>query len=298
MNKYSIKVPSKKTKRLRKGYKKIKIPPPAMMKNQWYFMADICNIPLVQFQATACSFDHFYISTSAMSTNVTIHTLNTSLIQNRDFKNYTNGYYARTEGTQKVYLYASQVDNINQLTYKNIIYLGNTKLRERGIDQDHSGEGDAYKLTEQKNWGNPFHPDYITNHVQVYQSTIAPQNIKNHATPLEFTKVNITRPLRYNPHVDPGKTRDNLNQCYFLTNTGTGHGWDPPSKQELINEGLPLYILLFGFEDWQKKQGTIHHIDTEYQLVIKSHTTTPTQDIIVPLDDTFIHGNSPFETEF
>lgn len=297
MNKYSIKVPSKKTKRLRKGYKKIKIPPPALMKNQWYFMADICNIPLVQFQTVACSFDHFYIATNAMSTNVTIHTLNTTLIQNRDFRNYTNGYYARTEGTQKVYLYASTVENINEITANNVIFLGNTKYRVQGVDKEHSGQS-AYDITQPENWGNPFHPHYITNHIQVYQSTIPPTEIKTQKTPFPFTKVDITRTLRYNPHSDPGKTRDNLNQCYFLTNTGTGHGWDPPSKAELINEGLPLYILLFGFEDWQKKQGTIHRIDTDYQLVIRSHTTTPTQDIIVPLDDTFIHGNSPFEEEF
>ena len=50
-----------------------------------------------------------------MSTNVSIYTLNTSLIQNRDFKDYTNGYYAKTEGARKVYLYASQVEQPAQI---------------------------------------------------------------------------------------------------------------------------------------------------------------------------------------
>nr|UGV34791.1 MAG: ORF1 [TTV-like mini virus] len=297
MNKYSIKVPSKKTKRLRRGYKKIKISPPAMMRNQWYFMADICNIPLVQFQTVACSFDHYYIATNSMSTNVSIHTLNTTLLQNRDFKNYTTGYYARTEGTRKVYLYASQIENQNEITPEDIVYLGNTKLREPGVDKKNSHASD-YDLTNPKWWGNPFHPDYITNHVQVYQSFDSPTQIKTKTKPLELTKVNITRTLRYNPKKDPGKAQDILNKSYFLTNEGTGHGWDPPSKEELINEGFPLYILLFGFEDWQKKLGTIHHIDTSYMLVLNTHTTTPTQDFIVPLDDSFIHGNSPFEENF
>lgn len=222
-----------------------------MMRNQWYFMADICNIPLVQFQTVACSFDHYYIATNSMSTNVSIHTLNTTLLQNRDFKNYTTGYYARTEGTRKVYLYASQIENQNEITPEDIVYLGNTKLREPGVDKKNSHASD-YDLTNSKWWGNPFHPDYITNHVQVYQSFDSPTQIKTKTKPLELTKVNITRTLRYNPKKDPGKAQDILNKSYFLTNEGTGHGWDPPSKAELINEGFPLYILLFGFEDWQK----------------------------------------------
>nr|UGV34829.1 MAG: ORF1 [TTV-like mini virus] len=295
LNKYSIKVPSKRTKKLRKGYKKVRIAPPAMMKNQWYFMADICNIPLVQFQATACSFDHYYINTQAMSTNVSIVTLNTSLIQNRNFKGYEQGYYAKRSGTVTTYLYASQQQGAaGSIEPNTLIYLGNTKYYEEGTPK---GQNTNYNPNDSKNWGNPFHAHYITGHIQVYQSNETFQSLLSKTKPLPITEVSLTRTLRYNPAKDPGQAQHIQNQTYFLSNTGSGHGWDPPSKEELVNTGFPLYINLFGFEDWQKKLGTIHHIDESYMLVIKTHTTTPVQDYIVPLDDKFLHGESPFEEQ-
>lgn len=295
MNKYSIKVPSRKIKKLKRGYKKIRINPPALMKNQWYFMADICNIPLVQFQATACSFENYYIDTQNMSTNVTITTLNTTLFQNRDFKNYTNGYYARQTGTIKVYLYASASANpITNIDPKTLIYLGNTKYYEVGQPK---GQDNNYDPNDKKNWGNPFHAHYLQGDIRTFQSEKTFSQLLNMSMPLPIQEVFFTRELRYNPQKDPGQAQDILNKCYFLTNEGSGHGWDPPSKPELVNEGFPLYINLYGFEDYQKKQGTIHHIDTSYMLVINSHTTTPVQDYIVPLDYNFLHGHSPYEDQ-
>nr|UPW35051.1 ORF1 [Torque teno mini virus 4] len=295
MNKYSVKIPSKRTKQLKKGYKKIRISPPSMMQNKWYFTADIANIPLVQIQTVACSFDHYYISSWAMSTNITIRTLNTTLIQNRQFKEYQGGYYCRTQGTLKVYLYASaSEENAANIPINTLIFLGRTKYYEEGTPKGHLS---SYDVNNERFWGNPFHPHYLTGSIKVYQSTktFAEQMASSTQKALDLTEVQLVRYLRYNPAKDPGKLTDQLNTVYFLSNTGSGHGWDPPSKQELIHEGFPLYILLFGFEDYQKKLATIHHIDENYMMVIKTHTTTPTQNIIVPLDEKFIEGMSPFE---
>ncbi len=53
---------------------KIHIKPPPTMKKQWYFQHDLANTPLLMTQIAATSFDQYYISQGAESTNITINT--------------------------------------------------------------------------------------------------------------------------------------------------------------------------------------------------------------------------------
>ncbi len=61
------------------------IPPPTQMKNQWYFQKDMSKIPLFMLRTSAFSFDNYYVGSRQTSTNITIHTLNYQIIQNRKF---------------------------------------------------------------------------------------------------------------------------------------------------------------------------------------------------------------------
>lgn len=292
MNKHTIKVPSKQTQKRKKPYITVKIDPPSIMQNKWYFAADITNIPLLQTQAVAASFDHYYISPWNMSTNITIHSLNTSLIQNRDFKNWTTGYYCQTIGTQKIYLYASHEESEpSKIKSETLIYLGNTKYNTPGVSKRDSHDAE-YKASKNQYWGNPFHTDYLNESVKVYQSPINFATQLSSTTAQQLTEITgLVRSLRYNPYKDDGSH----NQCYFLSNMQAAHGWPDPGKEELIGQGFPLYILMFGFEDYIKKLKILLRIDEDYMLVIRTNTTTPTQDIIVPIDYDFIIGHSPFE---
>ena len=97
------------------------------MKNQWYFQSTLANIPLFMLRTSAASLDHWFIGTRDKSTNITILTLNTSVIFHRNWDKGTQPYYANVVGTQKVWLYATDQSAspiFNEIKLKNLIFLG------------------------------------------------------------------------------------------------------------------------------------------------------------------------------
>lgn len=83
-NKYII--PSTKTRNRKKPYTIIHINPPPQLQNKWYFQKDIREIPLLTIHAAAASLQQYYISTQSDNNNITITSINTSFITNRDFR--------------------------------------------------------------------------------------------------------------------------------------------------------------------------------------------------------------------
>ncbi len=78
---------------------------------------------------------------------------------------------------------------------------------------------------------------------------MADQNLTN--TSNQFTK--LSQPLlikcRYNPMRDKGYN----NSIYLVSNlTDTQTGWEKPGDINLITEGYPLWLLPWGWLDWQK----------------------------------------------
>lgn len=99
-----------------------------------------------------------------------------------------------------------------------------------------------------------------------------------------------------NQNIDNGSS----NRAYILENYKPQHGWDPPTDTKLILEGFPLYILLYGYLDFQKQLHRLPNIDTNTILCINTsqlHGPPTTQPAYVPLGDDFIRGKSPFEQE-
>nr|UGV35109.1 MAG: ORF1 [TTV-like mini virus] len=324
MLKNSVLIPSKETKRLRKGYKKIIIRPPEIMTNKWYFQQKIANIPLLITHCTAASFDNYYIDSNNLSTNVTIQCLNSQLIQNRNFG--TNAPYPiRVLGTQDIWLIASDdvlITETDQPTYMSLTLLADAKNYTEGHSYN-SAQTQATPLRP-KDWktyceniaqymGNPFHENYLnydkTHHITLfqYQGTIQTLFDKTkHVT--TSTKVDSTIPLtkiiapllipcRYNPNTDNGST----NITYILPNNKGQHGWDPPQDKRFELSGFPLYINLFGYLDFQKKQHLMHNIDTTAIVVIQSTAIHPIYDTqlkyFIPLSYDFTLGHSPFESD-
>lgn len=307
MNKHSIVVPSKKTKPRKKPYIKLKIKPTNQLENKWYFQKDLANTPLIMTRATALSLDSYYIPYTSLSTNITINYLNTDLIQNTYFTTTaSSGYNCKGEGTNQVWLYASDSENnSNNIPLKSIIFLGNTKTNTpgRSPEQAHKQQVDDARqhLGNKANWGNPFWTDYLKGNIKVYQSkcTIATMmtnfnKIDDTTSKIQqfgFTEVQLVYQIRYNPMRDTGSK----NACYFKPNYTDKNHWEPPEKQEHINQGLPLWLLLFGYPDFMKKTKELIRIDDEQTLVLQTDLTTPPKKPIVILNDSFIEGKSPFE---
>lgn len=322
----TILVPSTKTKRLRKGYKKVIIKPPEIMTNKWFFQQKIATIPLLTTHTTAASFQHYYINTNSVSNNVTIHSLNTSLIQNREFSK-TSAYPIRYQGTQKVWLWASDHSGTEETQPKlqTLTLLAYTKSNKPGYSYEQ-----AKKLPGQQNlmykdyvkniaqWmGNPFHTDYLNEHSHehytLYQSLgnyldiLIPEgktsdtldNSDAVKTAKDLTQIHnpLIIPCRYNPNTDKGDT----NNTYLLKNYQAEWGWDPYNDKRLELSGFPLWINWWGFLDFQKHQHILTNIDTSTIFVTKSSQLHPIYDaqlpVIVPLCTDFINGKSPYEPD-
>lgn len=292
----AIIIPSTKTYKRKKPYRQIWVPPPSQLENKWYFQQDIAKTPLLMTRVSSMSLQQFYIHPNSINTNMTIHTLNVELFQNRQFMDATD-YHVKGTGTEKVYLYASrQSTNLSALDKKQLIPLTNTVFYKEGQSQSETGETIAnWKTTWSKYAGNPFHANYLQKEIKVYQIKAPPATVFNNMseTQTTFSEVDITKSIRYNPYSDLGNT----NQCYFKSNKKDEMNWLPPDNTELTNEGLPFWLLLWGFTDWHQKIKKHLHLQTDYILTLTHITTGIHKEFLVPLSDSFMNGRSPYQDE-
>nr|UJI58611.1 ORF1 [Anelloviridae sp.] len=313
LKKNKITVPSRKTQLRKKPYKVKYIKPPAQMLNKWYFQQDLCKIPLLMLTTTSVSLRYPYCYANSKSNNISIHCLNTLLFQKPNFQNFptTSGYSPKTGEYADhhdpplfdAYLYAyhnpnphpSQQsitvtkDNINSLGLK---FLGNTKTFDPGINISQNW------VNEPKSWGNPFfntHLDIDTTEILFSDmKAIDASNLAKGSLTKTFY-LTKTDPLyyeyRYNPDTDTGSN----NKVWLVSNSST-HKWDPPDNKNLIFEGFPLYILLWGWPDWIKKAKQVVDPDENYILVIQTDQFHGKKlPYYVMLDYTFIEGTNPYE---
>nr|UGV34568.1 MAG: ORF1 [TTV-like mini virus] len=309
--KNSIKIPSKKTQKWKRPYKKIKIRPPELLTNKWFFQKSIATTPLILFTSVAASFDHYYISTDAQSDNATIPCINTNLFQNRHW-GQNDIYHIKQLGDKKIYLWATWANLPTETSLpqgKQMILLANGKNYTTGTEyenlrqgQTHYGKWADYKKNIHLYSGNPFHTHYLTQQEHesctFYQSTIEPENALPASETTQIQTENFTKihsPLiiytRYNPNNDTGTN----NISYLLKNYQPEHGWDPYENIKLQLSGFPLYINWWGFLDFQRKQHELTNIDTATIFVTKTNQLHPELPAYVPVSYDFIQGKSPYE---
>ncbi|UJO02042.1 ORF1 [Anelloviridae sp.] len=317
MSQNKIIVPSQQNQRRKHPYKTLKLHPPSQWSTKWYFQADIYKQPVLLLHVSAISLPYYYLKPTWESNNITITFLNTFLVQNRNWNQkptIQNPYYYKQLGTLNHYMYKYQG---NQTTTDNfeigdLIPLCNTKYYIEGEAPNHYATQQV--TTAEKYvacWGNPFHPDNIEDTEHIYISHTSPTTVWNSAienqtsppnwkkkwsqitTKTALTKLdeNILLRVRYNPNTDTGQNT----KAYLLPNNVQGHGWDPLNIPETILDGFPLWLIVFGYTDFQKKLKKLLKIDTDYMLVLKSEFTTPKyHQAIVPIDESFEKGYSPY----
>lgn len=310
--KNSIKIPSKKTQKWKRPYKKIKIKPPELITNRWFFQKAIATTPLILFTTVAASFDHYYIATDSQSDNATIPCINTNLFQNRQW-GQNDMYYIKLHGETKVYLWVTWAVLLNETSLpkgNEMILLSDGKNYRAGTSHDHipqtstEKEWSEYRKKPFLHAGNPFYKDYLMSHdheiCTFYQSTqdpttALPETATATIDPTKFTKVHAPLIIycRYNPNNDAGDT----NITYLLKNYQHEHGWDPYPNLKLQLSGFPLYINWWGFLDFQRKQHELTNIDTSTILTTKTNQLHPELPAYVPISYDFIQGKSPYEED-
>nr|UGV37344.1 MAG: ORF1 [TTV-like mini virus] len=294
----------------KKPYKKLYIAPPAQMQNKWYFQHDIATIPLLQTMATVCSLDRTFLHADAQSSTIGFKSIDTTELQNHNFTNQgTQGYLPIHDQRLFGVTEPPIPHDITKIKIGNLIFLGTTDHNEYGtpIKNIPNGtfENRLQKAMQQSGYmGNPFHKDWlhhdnwIVKTTKTYQQLILQYNKDDDK--LKTQDFSFKNPLimdcRYNPFADKGKD----NKIYLLKVTGGPHSDDltPPTEPDLIWSDLPLWLLTWGYLDYQKKCGIQSQIDTNSMVVISSPYIQPQKNkLYIPIDQYFITGNSPWETD-
>lgn len=281
---------------LKKRYIKKKVLPPSEFKNQWFFQSDFCRFPLINITSSACDLTNWFASPLSENNNVTLFSLNTEVFEYKDFKNTsftTWGYHPKNN----YYLYGTK-NGSEQPKENEIIYLGNALENKEGetnpkAQTPTSAQG-PYGFAK---WGNPFYHGYINDLQQIFVSTQQPGAIYT-GSPTATAKVTkMSNPMiitcRYNPFKDKGYG----NKAYWVKVTEKGTGWGDEPSEDLIIQGFPLWILLWGFEDWTNKLQKTQHLYDSYALVVITKYITPSSKYYVFLSDSFVHGQPPYHAD-
>nr|UGV38004.1 MAG: ORF1 [TTV-like mini virus] len=308
LKKRKIPVPSRKTQRNKKPYKKVFIKPPTQMQTKWYFQKDICTTPLLMLAATAVSFTYPFCSPKADSNNISIKCISPFLFQNPNFQSYptTSGYSPKRgtsdthSGDFPLYLYATtteqtsqgiQVDKTNIKTLS-LIPLVNTKDYQAGTPMTNTTWEN-----KPKNWGNPFYFHYLDQEsysiyisdMSPYEATLLLQGSSTKQFHLTIPTTPLIYTVRYNPDTDTG----DKNIVYLVSNSA-GTSWDLPSNKNLIFDGFPLPILCWGWNDWIKKGKFVIDPDENYIQVIQTDKFDVKLPYYIPIDIDYLEGYDPY----
>nr|UGV35180.1 MAG: ORF1 [TTV-like mini virus] len=306
MYKHKILVPSYKTApHKRKPYIRKRIKPPAQLQNRWYFQKDVCDTGLVMLTTTAADFQRYFQNPKAVSNNITITCLNTTVFQSRNFQQTELGT-TFWGPKQDYYLYGTLNGHEETAQLKDLVFLGQTQTYTAG---EPIGMEDWNTYSQERTrtikFGNIFDTTYLhgTKNVWVGGAQQSPDKLfaskdNNERTKLAKEKLTLmSQPIlvkcRYNPNKDTGIG----NEIYFLKNTRNERLWDAPTDPKLVLTGYPLWLAWWGWPDWQKKLHIMQQIDLNYIAVFKTTCIPEKLPGYVPIDYEFTEGKSPYETD-
>nr|UGV39653.1 MAG: ORF1 [TTV-like mini virus] len=325
MSSHKFIIPSKQNKKRHKPYYTKKFSPPQQLQTKWYFQVDLYNHPLIQIYTSATNLNHPFVKPQENSQCITFLSLNTTLIQNRNMSTQDNESWPYKKlGTRYHYMYyytgTKNLNDPDKFELSHLIPLTEIKINRPGksyYDINTSWSKETYKqyFTNYRNyWGNIFNTEH--EHLEYFFiSYKSPENIKqtvlskvdsltsdsltweglSYGNDHKLTQLNesIFIPFQYNPNKDTGQDT----KVYLLPNY-SGDGWDPPSDNDIILEGFPLWLILWGYTDFQTKLKKVTNIPTQQIVVIRTHfTQRPTDMLIVPISKSFTEGKSPYEQQ-
>nr|UGV35762.1 MAG: ORF1 [TTV-like mini virus] len=292
-------------KKHRKSYKKWFVKPPALLMNKWYFQKELANYPLLMIVTSAASFDRYYLSATSVSETMGFTSLNTDFFTLHNWKQPSaqpyrpnTQFYLFAVGGRTTFEHAKPPD---------LILLGRTTDYSKGttinFNNNWRNEVEAY-LAKPTNWGNPFHPDYLSGETEGILCMLrveATETLVKKLTDLNKDSllssqgfIEPTKPMtvhcRYNPQPDLGH-----NAIFVTRITADNTTWHEPADTHLVSKGLPLWMLNWGWHDYLRKSGSPQRLDTDYVHVIVSDYISPKElSYYVPLDEFFLHGKSPY----
>nr|UHK03787.1 MAG: ORF1 [Torque teno midi virus]UHK03791.1 MAG: ORF1 [Torque teno midi virus]UHK03798.1 MAG: ORF1 [Torque teno midi virus] len=217
-----------------KLYKKIRIKPPHLITNRWFMTKDFAKTNLCMIQLCTCDLTRPYCSISGDNNCTGFNALNTDIFQNVSWQHTITTFYVQKD----------------------------KKLVGKASD------GKWYTLNPQQPYGekNMFYSGYLLGKQKV-MLVDKNQNITEGQS-TDPTGTDKTGELlvycRYNPTPDNGDP----NLAYLLT-MFRQEGLQPSTTEAFGLQGLPAWLLLYGFFDWMAKLHQNYDIFANYVLILQ-----------------------------
>jgi len=241
----------------------LKIKPPKLMTSKWFFQKEFSTYSLLKISATSASFNNSLYGPNTQSPNLTLYALNTRFYQNQFWGNQSLGPY-------KPYSAYPSDGYIFEYPTKT----GTEKTNAYKVPQT---------WADSVNKQTGFFQTKILTAIKMYS---APGVEKVHERPIIIA--------RYNPEDDTG-----VGNKVWLTSIMSDGRWRPPSDNDLIIAGEPLFISFYGFWDFINKAKTTKEYMSTHMFVVKCQAikliTGTEQDVFPIVDLTFIQGKTPFD---
>nr|UGV33967.1 MAG: ORF1 [TTV-like mini virus] len=297
LEKKKVVVPSLATQPLkRKPFKTKWITPPKEMINKWYFQSHISDFPLITFGATAVSLQSMFQPRNAINNSITLHSVNTRFFQNPKFQypgTSTQGYIPK-EGTY-IYGLHNGDPELSKNLISEVVYLGNSMINDPG---DTRG---TRMLSEYgpPHWGNVFFHKYLDGDMRSFITSSPYTDFlsdTNKTKTIKDTKISYTaktEPYIYKLRYNPDKDKGTGNSVYWVSNLDA-RNWDPPDDPDLRIDNFPLWLSLWGWEDYTRKLGKLRNLNQDWMLCIRTKYFSETLPTYCLVSQQFVDGEGPY----
>nr|UHK05043.1 MAG: ORF1 [Torque teno midi virus] len=253
LRKHRLIIPSMRTKPRGKRTIKIVIKPPRLAINKWFFQKHFQDTGLFMLQASACDLDYSYLGSNSRNRLLTFTALNMDFWKNPDWAQASTSY-----------------------TFKETITAGDkAKTLIDGKIQDYTIPANFNTANDKLKWESGIFNYKFLNIQYWYSGTQA------------TTRRIPTITVQYNPMVDKGKG----NIVWFISTLTTS--WAVPTTDPLLVwRDKPIWLILFGVQDYILKAKGSSSALRDYICVIKSNAFFPTHDRIVIIGNKFLKGQT------
>lgn len=254
----------------------VKIKPPRLMLNRWYFQRQLCKVNLVQMRVTTCELQYPWIRTGAESPAVGFYVLKNDA--------YTQLTVIATEAAKK-----DRITALTKMWQERFLSpteaqrwlpeswdSSTSKFKKEYATRTHNLEKwyteNTNKLVQKaKDYGYPateaekiIGNDITLSHEVGMYSPLLLSDQKDNTLPSVFLTV------RYNPLQDEGKG----NAVWFEPLVQNNAKYDS-TRDKCYFADMPLWLCLFGLMDWLKKLTGRDDALMDHRLCIKSPYTSP-----------------------
>lgn len=271
-------VPSLKTKPFGKRYIKVKIKPPKLMYNNWYFQKDFCNVGLVLIKLCGCSLQNPWIRPSTDTPCLNIQVLDSDWsdlsisAEKKDSRKqvfdrlWANPQYIYSPPTANMWDSLKSNNNDKEFNFENIKKSidGIPEKVRTTIYKNFEKEVDAIDSNYYSNQLNKVHDYTLARLTGIYSPSLLTWRRYNIYTSTAFTMA------RYNPHVDQGKG----NKIWIQPLTKSSSTFNPQQCKCAIFDA-PLWLGFFGYIDWCRKATKDPDVENNWMILITTPYTIP-----------------------